>query len=90
MNQRDEIIRLIRKGRRAEEIGKVAKGCVSSLVTALLVDLLQGWLLMLAIGIAHDHWWPAIPTIGYWWAFLIVLVTPSLFSTAKYKKEGAS
>jgi hypothetical protein len=33
--------------------------------------LARGWPLMLAAGIAHHDWTPAIPPLGFWWAVLI-------------------
>lgn len=77
-----EAARLIRKGRRAEQRGKAMEGCVTRLITAVFLAFLKGWLFMLAIGIAHAHWWHAIPTIGYWWSVAFMAVMPSLGSSS--------
>ncbi len=48
------------------------------LVVYTVQALLAGWLLMLAVGIAHHEWIHALPTIGYstaiWLAVLIRIV----------------
>jgi hypothetical protein len=79
--------RLIRKGRRAELRGAAAKGCIGGLVVGALNTLLKGWLLMLAVAVMHDHWVPALPTIGYWWAVLVMCLLPSLGATPSTKDK---
>lgn len=44
---------------------------------------LKGFLLMLAVGIIHAHWIPQLPTIGYWWAVLVMAVLPSFGGSTK-------
>jgi drug/metabolite transporter (DMT)-like permease len=78
-----EVYRLAKKGRRAEQRGKFMQGCVTAIVTSVLRALLGGWLLMLAIGIAHHDWLPQLPTIGYWPAVLIYAVLPSFGGSSK-------
>jgi drug/metabolite transporter (DMT)-like permease len=80
-----EAARLIRKGRRAERRGKAMSGCITGLITSVLLTFLKGWLFMLAIGIAHHDWWPTIPPIGFWASVLFMAVLPSLggYSTKK-------
>ena len=39
---------------------------------------LGGLFLMLLIGVLHD-WWPAIPTMSYWTAFVASLLKGALF-----------
>ena len=46
---------------------KIAAG-----ITNVLVVFWRGWMLMLAVGIAHAEWVPGLPTIGYWWSCLLV------------------
>jgi len=89
-NLTPEVIRLIQKGRKAEQRREAIEGCISSLIIAAFTNLFYGWLLKLAIGIAHDHWWPAIPTIGYWWAVLIVVVTPGVFTSPRPAKKDSN
>jgi hypothetical protein len=72
--------RLIRKGRRAEQRGKALTGCITSLLTSALAGLMGGWMPMLAVGVAHIHWIHALPTIGYWWAVLLVVLLRGVFS----------
>jgi|KBSSwiStaDraftv2_1062776.scaffolds.fasta_scaffold01170_32 hypothetical protein len=88
---REDIVRLIRKGRRAETRGKAVEGCITRLIISALTFLLRGFWLMLAVGIIHAEWWPALPTVGYWWSVLIVSLLPGVFSPVPpYKKAGAS
>jgi len=31
-----------------------------------------GWIFMLTVGVIHAEWLPMLPTIGYWWAVIII------------------
>lgn len=84
-----DAVRLIRKGRRAEQRGKAVEGCVTALITFVLGSFLKGWLFMLAVGIAHLHWLPQLPTIGFWWAVLLMAVMPSLAPTSTSKDRSS-
>lgn len=44
---------------------------VSGCLWALASPLITGWVFMLAVGVVHGSWWPAVPTIGYLWAVVI-------------------
>jgi hypothetical protein len=84
-----EVVRLIRKGRTAEKRGKAVSGCITALIVSYLGALFDGWLLMLAVGIAHAVWWPDVPTIGYWWAVLMVALLRGVFSpVGPVRKNG--
>jgi hypothetical protein len=76
-----------RRSRRAK-LGKFLTTLFQTLLTGFLVALLQGWLFMLAVGVAHAHWMPQIPTIGYWWAVLFWALMPSL-GPSRSKQDGA-
>lgn len=75
-----EIARLAKLGRRAEQRGKAVKGCFWALINKIIMDLIGGWLTMLAIGVAHAEWIPTLPTLGYWWTVLLVTLTRGLFT----------
>lgn len=77
-----EAARLIRRGRQAEQRATALKGCVTGLISSLLMSLLKGWLFMLAVGVAHAHWLPNLPTIGFWWSVLFIALLPSLGPTS--------
>jgi len=53
---------------------------LTSFISTLLMTPVLAWEFMVAVGIAHSRWWPAIPTIGFWTACLIVFLLFSLFS----------
>ena len=57
---------------------------MSDFIAALLIDIakvpLAGWLFMLAVGMAHHEWVPPLPTIGFWWAYLLVLLIAITFA----------
>jgi hypothetical protein len=78
----NEAARLIRLGKRSERRGKALQGCLRAILAKVLSDLLTGWTVMLAVGVAHAEWMPALPTIGYWWTVLIVVLTRALFIAA--------
>lgn len=44
---------------------------IAGQITLAVVALINGWMLMLAVAVTHEHWIPELPTIGYWWAVLI-------------------
>jgi hypothetical protein len=71
-----EVYRLAKKGRKAEQRGKAIRALLGSLATSAVAALLKGWLFMFAVGVAHSHWLHGLPTIGYWWAVLIVWLMP--------------
>lgn len=75
-----EAARLLKLGRRAEQRGKALQGCFTALLTKLVQDLMTAWLFMLAVGVAHAEWIPQLPTIGLWWALLLVVLTRALFT----------
>lgn len=82
-----EAIRLIRKGKQAEQTNKVLGGCLAYLVRSALNALFGGWMLMLAVGVIHFHWLPSLPTVGYWVSVLLVLLMRGVFSRMPVTKE---
>ena len=42
-------------------------------ILVLLGSFLDGWVLMLGIGVLHGSWWAMVPTMGYWPAVLVDL-----------------
>lgn len=54
--------------------GKFVASIVGGLSTApivLLFTAVPAWVLMLALGSAHDHW-PIIPALGYWTTYILL------------------
>jgi hypothetical protein len=82
-------MRLIEKGRRAETRGKAMQGCVGAIFRVAIAWLARGWWLMLAVGIIHAEWVPALPTLGYWWAVAIVALLSGTFSVIPPKTPAA-
>jgi hypothetical protein len=83
----NEAARLIRMGRRAEKRGKAVQGFVAWLLAKVANDALTGWMLMLAVGVAHADWIHKLPTIGYWWAVLLVALTRPLFAAGPKSQD---
>lgn len=46
---------------------------------SLLMFLLEGWVFMFTVGFAQQVWVPALPTIGYWNAVLLVFLLRNVF-----------
>lgn len=86
MSNMAEVIRLAQMGKRAEKRGKALKGCLSALLLKASSDLMAGWFLMLAVGIAHAEWLPMLPTIGFWWAVLLVVLLRPLSARSPRSK----
>lgn len=82
-----EKIRLIRKGRQAEQTNQALGGCLAHLLNSAFGALFQGWMLMLTVGIVHLHWLRDLPTIGYWLSVLIVALMRGVFSHTPPTKE---
>ena len=82
----DQLIAAEKKRRsRRKAIRKVVVGVVSSVIEAFL----GGWLLMLAVGIAHTYWLPALPTVGYWTSVVLVVLLRGVFSRPTTHTSGA-
>ena len=47
---------------------------VTSLLLALAMDITRGVVLMVIVYVIHEHWIAAVPTIGLWWAVLLVFL----------------
>lgn len=82
-----ELVKLIRAENKRQARRKAYGRFVQSLITTALVNFSHALLFMLAVGIAHAEWIPALPTIGYWWALLLVVLLRGVFSPIKYSKE---
>ena len=82
-----EIYRLAKLGKQSEQRSEALGGCLGALTWKAFADLTTGWMFMLAVDVAHTHWWSAVPTIGYWWAVLIVLLTRGMFGTTGSKSK---
>jgi len=46
-----------------------------------------GWLFMLLVGVVHAEWLPGLPTIGYWWAVLIIFMLRLCFLSISGDKD---
>jgi hypothetical protein len=40
------------------------------------------------VGVAHAEWIPALPTIGFWWMTLLVLLTRGIFTGHANTSKG--
>lgn len=80
-----DMVDLIRRGKRAKSLGDAVNRIVTSLVTSAVACLLDGFWLMLAVGIIHADWIPALPTVGYWTAVVVVALLRGTFSPIRSK-----
>lgn len=89
-----ELLDIIRRDRarrtRRQRFGKFLGKFFTSLLTGALAALMGGWMFMLGAAVIHDHWWPQVPTIGYWWAVLVVWLLRGVFSRLPETKDGDS
>ena len=67
---------------RAESLPIVAWGALLAaafLLDGIVTSLLGGLLIMLLVMVAHGHWWPGIPSIGFWWSCVLALLLKFLY-----------
>lgn len=85
-----EVYRLAKKGRQAEQRGNTFKGCLTVMLQKAMADGIAGWMLMLAVGVARAEWIRQLPTLGFWWALLLVVLARPLFGgyARANKKNG--
>lgn len=87
-----ELASIIRRDRarrsRAKRFGKFLADFLGGQIALALTALVNGWMLMLAVAVAHEHWITQLPTIGYWWAALITWLLQRGTGAAA-KKDGA-
>jgi hypothetical protein len=84
---RDDILDLVKRGRRARKRGKTIQKIATQLLISALTALLGGWELMLAVGIVHAEWIRQLPTVGYWWSVLLVYLLRGVFSVPSSTKD---
>ena len=84
-----ELADLIRRDRarrvRRRKFSKIVEDFIVGQLVLALGALSGGFMLMLAVGVAHAEWIRQLPTIGYWWAVLLVYLLRGVFSNAKTK-----
>lgn len=71
---------------RLERLKRAERALGKALVSWALTALLRGWLLMLAVGVAHHDWSARIPPMGYWTAVLLTALYPIAASTITTKR----
>lgn len=88
-----ELLDIVRKDRarrtRRQKLRTFFEKLFQGALTSAVFSLMNGWMLMLAVGVVHAHWWPAVPTIGYWWAVLIVWLLNGVFSARQTKAKDS-
>jgi hypothetical protein len=65
----------------------IALVLLGGLAFGALMSFLYGLILMLTVGVVHDHWLPSVPTIGYWAAVLVAFTVRSLFTDTRTSRE---
>lgn len=85
---RDEIVKAVKSARRRKFWAGVGK-FVTATITGALASFAGGWELMLGVGVIHAEWIRTLPTIGYWWAVLLVWLLRGTFSRIAPSKDKA-
>lgn len=86
---REDIVSLIRDGSKYRKSRGRWERFWLRLAVGLILAPLQGLYLMLAVGVVHHEWWPAVPTLGFWWAVLIVsLLRPALTNMPREESKS--
>jgi hypothetical protein len=90
MSNVSELVRLAKLGRRAEKRGEAIQGCAVAVLVSVGNAFFGGWMFMFAVAVLHAHWWSALPTVGYWWSVLTVVLMRGVFSAPRPVKRVAS
>lgn len=85
-----ELVRLAKRGRRAEQSSKAWRRALEAIIVALIAAVWRGFFLMLGVGIIHDHWILSLPTIGYWYAVLVYMLLDLVFDITSRSKKASS
>lgn len=79
---------LLRKENKRKKRWAAVERFITATIAGILHAFISGYFLMISVGIAHQHWIPALPTIGYWWAVLLVWLLTGVFSPIKTDKKN--
>ena len=90
MLNRDELTDLVRRGKRAKSRSQALGKIVTGIFTSAAISLMGGFELMIAVGVVHAEWIRTLPTVGYWWAVLLVALLRGVFSSTKPSTPKAS
>lgn len=84
---RDDLVSLIRAKRRRDKFWRAVGRIAVGQLTHAIASLMDGWFLMLGVGVIHARWITALPTVGYWWAVLVVWLLKGVLSRATTAKK---
>lgn len=87
-----KIVDLLRADTRRRKRRATLADLITAYITSAILALVNGWFLMLAVGVARDEWLTNLPTVGYWWAVLLVYLLQGVFSRvppSKSKREAS-
>lgn len=80
-----------RKRSRRQKIRAALGKVLGTLCLVATRWLLGGLMFMLAVGVIHHEWIPALPTLGFWWSVLVsALLRSALASTAAASRKPTS
>jgi polyferredoxin len=84
------LIDLVRKDARRKSRRAALGKFLGVLVLVVLYALANGFYLMIAVELIHEHWMPQVPGLGYWWAVLIAFtLRAALAPNTSSKKSEA-
>lgn len=66
-----------------QEDRTMAAAIIFGVGSQILLAFALGWVFMLTVGVIHHEWIPQLPTLGYWWAFLIIALIRSCLTGLK-------
>jgi hypothetical protein len=85
---RDDIVGLVRDGSKYRRKRAAWDKFWVALLVQLMLAPLAGWWFMLGVGVIHHEWWPAVPTVGYWWSIVIVYLLRASLSTTRTEAKS--
>lgn len=60
---------------------------IANVLVLACVNLVHGFYVMVGVGIIHAEWIHQMPTIGYWWAVILVSLLRGIFTPIDWRRS---
>lgn len=63
---------------------------IATFITSLIAWPVLAWDFMLAVGVAHLHWWPQVPVIGFTTSLVITFLMFTMMTGGAFLSDANS